>query len=196
MSAFTLTKASEHALADALRTSMTIKLELNASSVVAWANLCTEHAGDQLEAVITHGPRCGSLILNARDDGNAQHLADFIEAVVNDTTETSQPTPTGVSRRRESGAQPHPGVQFLTDTAAKHADSTLCVTDINSLTVACQRGGACGLLMGALVIVHRSSDSYRTAIAALNGSTHIVSGSVRDVTSAMRGHIEQLLDAA
>jgi hypothetical protein len=90
MSAYSLTPASEQAVADAMHTSMTVTLELQASTTVAWATLCTEHAGDQLEAVITYSASTNSLTLAAGNDGHTQQLADYIEAIVSGTADTAQ----------------------------------------------------------------------------------------------------------
>lgn len=164
MSVYSLTTASEKAIGMLLTAgggSETLLLRRPANELRA--ELHIEPAASMLSAVVYVGHERHSQSLQAGDGANAQHLADFIEAIANGTASTA-----------ETGA------------IGKPSRPALSTADHNLLLVTCQKGGHASLAMGATITVHAHDLSKRTAITVRGDQSSIHSGSVRDVISALR----------
>ncbi|WP_417312398.1 hypothetical protein [Ectopseudomonas khazarica] len=164
MSVYSLTTASEKAIGMLLTAgggSETLLLRRPANELRA--ELHIEPAASMLSAVVYVGHDRHSQSLQAGDSANAQHLADFIEAIANGTASTA-----------ETGA------------IGKPSQPALSTADHNLLLVTCQKGGHASLAMGATITVHAHDLSKRTAITVRGDQSSIHSGSVRDVISALR----------
>ncbi|MDT4813065.1 hypothetical protein FQZ97_460360 [compost metagenome] len=90
MSVYALTHASEKALGMLVKLggSETLLLQRAANDLRAGIHLAA--LGEKVEAVITIAGTTNSMTLQAGDSANAQHLADYVEAIANGTAETAQ----------------------------------------------------------------------------------------------------------
>ncbi|MCD1640123.1 hypothetical protein K7H92_15505 [Pseudomonas stutzeri] len=103
MSTFSLTKGSEAALGMLASQAGSETLLLTQPARELRAELSIEpftgDSGDQLLAVLLMREQRHSMTLQRNDGANAQHLADWVEAVANGTLDTAEAIP-----QRESGA--------------------------------------------------------------------------------------------
>lgn len=175
MSIYSITQPSEQALRLLLNAGggeETLLLQRPENSLRAQVLL--EQAGSKLAASIHIGDRTETMLLQANDPANANHIADYIEALANGNAETAAP----MHMRAPQQQRPQLNSQ---------AASRLLHT--------CTHGGHVEILPGMHITV-AGEGTKRTAIAAFKGcKPHLVSGSVRDVLSSLTEHTEQLLAA-
>lgn len=167
MSVYSLTTASEKAIGMLLTAgggSETLLLRRPTNELRAELHVEMDSGTyGRLAAVVYVGHDRHSQSLQAGDSANAQHLADFIEAIANGTASTAE-----------------------TGEIGKPSRPALSTADHNLLLVTCQKGGHASLAMGATITVHAHDLSKRTAITVRGDQSSIHSGSVRDVISALR----------
>lgn len=182
MSVYSLTTASEKAIGMLLTAgggSETLLLRRPANELRA--ELHIEPAASMLSAVVYVGHDRHSQSLQAGDGANAQHLADFIEAIANGTASTAE---TGaICKPSQPEAEPF----------------ALNAEDEASLRHLVRIGGTRHLQCGVSVTVHnaRFTTTRRDAVVTTPGSTeHLHAGTPGELYVILAQHIEAALNAA
>lgn len=94
MSVYSLTPHAEEQIAGAIEHCLGVLLHLQRPEGRIGALLTIKAAGEKLEATVDISNTTNSMTLQADDMANAQHLADFIEAIANGTLDTAESSPT------------------------------------------------------------------------------------------------------
>jgi len=182
MSVYSLTTASEKAIGMLLTAgggSETLLLRRPANELRA--ELHIEPAASMLSAVVYVGHDRHSQSLQAGDSANAQHLADFIEAIANGTASTAE---TGaIGKPSQTAAEPF----------------ALTAEDEASLRHLVRIGGTRHLQCGVSVTVHNASilEPRRHALVTTPYSTaHHHAGTPGELYVMLAQHIEAALNAA
>lgn len=93
MSRFTLSTASRDQLTKALEMGRPVKLQLQRPLEREHCELIIEPTGSHIDVTANHRDSTNSLRLHQCDSANAQHLAEWVEAIANGTLDTAEAAP-------------------------------------------------------------------------------------------------------
>lgn len=150
--------------------------------------------GGPLQAVVYLANQRHSMTLQRGDSANAQHLAEWVEAIANGTLDTAEAIPqrTACTCPSGDGSLRHPCPEDPVGEAAQWLPE-----DEVTIRRLARNTGSATLSTGTVVAVHGTSHATtRTAIVVHGRQTHLVCGPWRDVYLGLSDLAEQLLAAA